>query len=1213
MPAHLKSLELHGYKTFANRTYFEFSEQITAIVGPNGSGKSNIADSLRWVLGEQSYHLLRGKKTEDMIFSGSEMRPRAGMASATVTFDNSDGWLPIDFSEVAITRRAYRDGENEYVINGQRMRLRDVSELLSNSGLAERTYTIIGQGLVDAALSLKAEERRRLFEEAAGIGLHRSRREEALHRLDITQRNLDRVRDILAELQPRLQSLERQARRAQEYHQIQSDLRILLHDWYGFHWHRGQQELAEARRVVRLQDTALDKARKEQKVLDEKLRVLRSRIQEIRQELNLWHHQLSGLHAQREQLNLELVVAEERQRSIMAQEERLQEDLVRLEEEAGLQKDRVLLYDQELVRLENELSDAENQLESSQSDLEKFQAKRAEVESELGSTHQSIQEKAYRKNQLQAQLRETETRWTHDLQTLESSIGEINALEREQQALEAYHQSQVGAQNTARMVYQAAERDYQDFVKELVILEAQLDSAKNELSATSTELAGLKAQLTVLDQAESALEGYSGGTRLLLRARQEKRLNGVRSILLNDLIVPTEYEVAISAVLGDLVQAVVMDDNVDEALNLMIEQSSRGAIIPSKAINPRRNGSLSIDGIKDEAIVLGIASELVQAPEELRSVVELLLGHVFVVQNRKAARSLLDNIRNSQPESLWSLRVVTLDGQVFEPGGVIQVSGVKSSEWDQSLIGRQRRQRTLKKEIETLHHLENSRSERILEVEQELQTKKIVGIQLQEELDTCQKKYQQATLAADQARLVAEQAQQQVVWRFNQREILNQEISSREALRTQLEKELAGVDEDLQRLNDIAHEQTVNLSRFVADEAQSRVNHWNTSMLLAQRLLNEARKRHQELSSTLHRILRQQQDTMERFKALETSQHALDSQKHTTQENFRQVGEKITNLQNLIEPAELELNKIEMEQDQVQAAEALARQTLNLAEHHSAQARIAQTRCQEALQSLRSRIEDDFGLVAFEYQEQVSGPNPLPLDGMVEKLPVVEQLAPEVEESLRRLQTQLRRIGPINPDAQAEFEEVSKRHAFLIEQIADLEKAEVDVRQVIKELDALMELEFDQTFTAVAEEFKTIFTRLFGGGSARLYLSDPDDLTNTGIEIEARLPGRRTQGLVLLSGGERSLTAAALVFALIKVSPTPFCLLDEVDAMLDEANVGRFRELLGELSQNTQFIIVTHNRNTVQAADVIYGVTMGRDSSSQVLSLKLDQVAEIVD
>ncbi len=282
MPTRLKSLELQGYKTFATRTPFEFPGTVTAIVGPNGSGKSNIADALRWVLGEQSYSLLRGKKTEDMIFAGSEQRPRAGMASVTVVFDNQDGWLPIDFSEVSVTRRAYRDGQNEYVLNGQKVRLRDVNELLSDSGLAERTYTIIGQGLVDAALSLKAEERRRLFEEAAGIGLHRSRREEALRRLDTTKRNLERVEDILSELRPRVRSLERQARKAEEYHQITADLREMLREWYGFHWHRAQAELSEALEIARERESELDLARENQLTDDEQLRGAVEKIQQLK-------------------------------------------------------------------------------------------------------------------------------------------------------------------------------------------------------------------------------------------------------------------------------------------------------------------------------------------------------------------------------------------------------------------------------------------------------------------------------------------------------------------------------------------------------------------------------------------------------------------------------------------------------------------------------------------------------------------------------------------------------------------------------------------------------------------------------------------------------------------------------------------------------------------------------------------------------------------
>jgi chromosome segregation protein len=325
------------------------------------------------------------------------------------------------------------------------------------------------------------------------------------------------------------------------------------------------------------------------------------------------------------------------------------------------------------------------------------------------------------------------------------------------------------------------------------------------------------------------------------------------------------------------------------------------------------------------------------------------------------------------------------------------------------------------------------------------------------------------------------------------------------------------------------------------------------------------------------------------------------------------INESIATLEQLIKPGEEEIAILEEKRSQMEQSEATVRQAVSLADHRQAQTHLTLVRRQEALQSLQRRIEEDFGLVAFDYAAQVTGQSPLPLEGMVEQLPRVVQLAPEIEEGIKRQRAQLRRIGPINPEAQEEYKSVLDRYNFMTEQIADLRRAEVDIREVVQELDGLMEREFNKTFEAVATEFKAIFQRLFGGGMARLVLTDPDNLADTGIDIEARLPGRRTQGLSLLSGGERSLTATSLVFALLKVSPTPFCVLDEVDAMLDEANVGRFRDLLRELSQRTQFIIVTHNRNTVQAADVIYGVTMGRDSASQVVSLRMDQVAQVFE
>jgi len=364
MKPRLKSLELHGYKTFAGRSLFDFPGNITAIVGPNGSGKSNIADAVRWVLGEQSYSLLRGKKTEDMIFLGSDQRPKAGMASATIQFDNEEGWLPVDYSEVAISRRAYRDGSNEYLLNKQRVRLKDISELLAQSGLAERTYTIIGQGLVDAALSLRPEERRRFFEEAAGIGLFRSRREEALSRLDSTRRNLERVIDILGELEPRLRSLERQAKRVEEYERIKADLQVLLRDWYGYHWQNTQKELLRNREILKNQEEKVAIARSRRTEIETKVDTVRIRLQELRNQLNEWHVESAEYHRQREKMNRDLAVLEERLRAFNQQEVSLEGDLIRHEEMGTAYQEKLQLLQTEKDRVNFELTECRDQLDA---------------------------------------------------------------------------------------------------------------------------------------------------------------------------------------------------------------------------------------------------------------------------------------------------------------------------------------------------------------------------------------------------------------------------------------------------------------------------------------------------------------------------------------------------------------------------------------------------------------------------------------------------------------------------------------------------------------------------------------------------------------------------------------------------------------------------------------------------------------------------------
>jgi chromosome segregation protein len=411
-------------------------------------------------------------------------------------------------------------------------------------------------------------------------------------------------------------------------------------------------------------------------------------------------------------------------------------------------------------------------------------------------------------------------------------------------------------------------------------------------------------------------------------------------------------------------------------------------------------------------------------------------------------------------------------------------------------------------------------------------------------------------------------------------------------------------------LNEQMRELNRLLNGLPLEDLQGQVVHWNTSVAVSSRALKDAERRLAEHRESITAATRQAEMVQSRLGETTTGLATLEAEKTALRDEEQTLDEQLEDIRRQIEPAEQQMEQVDQEYTELQTVQSAAQQAVSVAERHATQAHLELTRLRESLDSLHRRIGEDFGLVAFEFSPDVAGQAPLPLEGMVEQLPVLTELSPEIEESINRQRALLRRMGPINPDVQNEYKSVKERFEFLTNQVADLRKADADLRQVITELDEMMRREFRKTFDAVAAEFKGMFTRLFGGGSARLILSDAENPTDAGIDIEARLPGRREQGLSLLSGGERSLTAVALIFSLLKVAPTPFCVLDEVDAMLDEANVGRFRELLQELSDRTQFILVTHNRNTVQAAHVIYGVTMGRDSASQVISLRLDEISD---
>jgi chromosome segregation protein len=1194
MPLRLKSLELHGYKTFATRTEFEFASGITAIVGPNGSGKSNIADALRWVLGEQSYLLLRGKKTEDMIFSGSEHRSRAGMASAEIVFDNSAGWLPVDFAEVAVARRAYRDGHNEYLLNGQQVRLRDMNELLAASGLSERTYTILGQGLVDASLALKADERRRLFEEAAGVGLYRVRREEALKRLENTERNLERVQDIMAEVGPRLKTLERQARRANEFGGAQADLRAVLLEWYGYHWHSAEQALTKARAQEANEEARVAEAREAHLKKQGEYSQFRERLNELRAKLAAWQRQSSDLHTRRESVSLDLAVLDERRRSLEALRSSLVSEHEAAASDGELARQRFADLEQEAARLQAELDEAGVGLQNAQQALQARQSERTAIENQLQAARSMMDSLQGKKAETQARHDELTARLESLRHKFEAGRQTIDSVEAELKKAEQTHVGATEARQKFEARLELASYDLDESQERVRRQDEARSKLLEERTSDQARQSRLQAQRQVLEEAEESLAGYAEGARFLLDAMRQSRLRG-SGALSAALDVPPELETAIGAALGDIVDAVLLDDqDLEDALRLLeSEDAGRAALLP---LNGHFRQPPNAPSDED---LLGSASHLVNSAPDMRGAVDLVLGDTLVVRTRAAARRLVGQIPRHG-------RVVTLRGEVFRGDGVI-IAGKSAAS---STLGRPRQKRELNESLAEL-------TARLQALEAALEAA-AQGVKSAQEEQAAREQYaRQARLEAEQAiaaqqktALDVENTRRQFEWRKSQRAELHREMSEAEDEREQLATLVKEAAETALRAQDDIRAASGRLSSISLEEAQEQVGEWNTRLAVAQEALNSVQARKAERQQTLERFRSEVQDSEARLSETESSLQRLDSEQAALRERQGGLNRQIDELRVQIEPTETDLERAEQEENRLQQVEVEAQTALSGAERGASQAQIEVVRRQEAVDSLRDKMVDDFGLVSSEAALDAEGPIAPPFEDLVGALPTIQELAADTETRLSQQRNRLRRLGPVNPEAKTEYDTESTRYEFMSTQVQDLRSAESDLRRVIDELDELTRQEFSRTFEAVDKQFRAIFTRLFGGGSASLSLTDPDNLVETGIEIEARLPGRRSQGLSLLSGGERSLTAIALVFALLKVSPTPVCVMDEVDAMLDEANVGRFRDLLSDLSKDTQFIVITHNRNTVQAADVIYGITMGRDSTSQIISLRLDQVSE---
>ena len=1227
---YLKQLTLQGYKTFASRTEFLFDAGVTAVVGPNGSGKSNVADALRWVLGEQSFSALRGKRTEDMIFSGSEQRARMGMASVTLVLDNSSGWLPVDFAEIEIARRAYRSGENEYFLNGNRVRLRDITELLGSSGLSERTYSVIGQGLVDQALSQRPEERRKLFEEAAGITVHQAKREQANQKLADASNNLMRARDIISELTPRLRYLKGQARRAQEYQLLRTDLEAQFRTWYGYRWRQALLGLTGAKNRAEDAANAAQEETAELNALLDQIAMRREERGRLRDQLSEWHRTSSTLHRQAEAAQRELAVRSEQLRLWREQADDLEREITYLRAALDDGNVRLQAARTELSEAQREHATQARRVEEAQHQLQTRERERAGqarvlAQAQEGALNIRTQIAERRSRLAQSADRRIELANSEGEQAAGAKSARDQLAQIEDQ-LDSLHAK--ADEFTTRL--SAIDHDRQLKGQALALAQDSERQALERLNAAQRVVARLQDQLDLLDRLHNEGAGLSGGVRAVMsaargenpnknrsgqskgqpegRSGEGQTLNGILGTLGELIQVAPEYERAMDAALGGRVQDIVVrgwDDAKAAVEFLKQNQAGRATFLPLDTLRPGR----AVD-VPQGAGIVGLASQLVQFNPAIRPAVELALNRTIVVEDLSTARRMVDRGGGAT--------LVTLDGEIVRPSGSV-TGGSDKGQRDGGLLTRARQLRELPDQIKAAA-VDATETEKAVERTRQDQREARAALDSlraqREELSATQA---HLTAEVSKAQLAAERARQTVTWHEERRKELVRDIeeldrrekdlaTSVSDLTGQLEQRESAVEAARARLNELTVDDFLaELARIKAEAAVS-AGQLRSREDRVRELAQARTSREQEIAAKVARkasLAGQQAE----------ANQAIDAQSAVAQS----LATEIAALAGQIEPAEARLAELEAQTRQSEAQERALREQLRLAQARQNQADLAAQRAQDEVTHLRGEIEKDLGLVELTHfvddagaaqqslsEELVDTQPPLPLNGMVTRLPVVVELPEGLDEDVRHLRAQIARLGPVNLDALAEYQEVETRYNFLVTQSDDLERAVATLQEVIAELDRVMEREFVATFKAVAAKFKDEFINLFGGGSAKLVMTDPESPTSTGIEIIARPPGKREQGLALLSGGERALTAAALIFSILKTRPTPFCVLDEVDAALDEANVGRFRDAIKALSQETQFILVTHNRGTIEAADTIYGISMGSDHTSTTLSLKLE-------
>ena len=1177
---YLKNIEVQGFKSFAQKINFEFHNGITGIVGPNGSGKSNVGDAVRWVLGEQSAKQLRGGNMQDVIFSGTETRKPLSFASVAITLDNSDHKLPVDFQEVTVTRRLYRSGESEYLINGSACRLKDIHEMFYDTGIGKEGYSIIGQGQIDKILSGKPEERRELFDEAAGIVKFKRRKNTTIKKLEEEQQNLVRVTDILSELTRQLTPLEKQAETAKIYlgkREALKELDVNLFLAENEHTEGLLKELEEKTKTAerQLQETggAYEKTKEEYDRLEKELESLEEKMESLREETRkaLQKQQLEG---QINVLNEQLSAGEQNREHYESRLLSIAEELSKKEEAKKEQQEEGELLKEKTSEMKKKMKKQEEALSNVQENIRECSAA---VEDGKNEIIEILNTRATTKGKAQR------------FDTMMEQIG-IRKAELSQKILKlkSEEEEQSGAMKRAAAKYEAITALIEEMNEECNRLNEEVFSIQEQLKNQNGQMeagqAAYHREASRLDSLKNMAERYDGYGNSIRRVMEQKeRVPGIEGVVADLIQVNKDYEIAIETALGGSIQNIVTDN--EQTAKQMIEflkknRFGRATFLPLSSVNARGEFSQK-EALKEEGVI-GLASELVNAAPRYQGVIRYLLGRVLVVDHIDHAIAIGRKYRHT-------LRMVTIEGESLSPGGSMTGGAFRNNS---NLLGR-------KREIE--------------ELEKKVRSLKTELEEMQKSIDESRSKRNviRDTIADFKEKLRLQYIEQNTAkMSMNQLEEKNEQIQ-RGYLQVQrdqmdMQRQVREVQEDHSRIKKELEESQKDekeLETFI-ETRQQELDEWKNE---ESEVLKELENIRLEVSSMGQKT----QFTMENLSRLSSEISSFTEEKEKIRENLKLVKEEmekkrkdISNLKNTIANFDEEEKAskgslkvlIEEKEERNKSHKAFFEKRDAL----SSQMSLLDKECFR-LKSQAEKIEENReAQISYMWEEYEITPNNA-LQYKKEELTDRQ----EMQKEIGKIKEEIRCLGTVNVNAIEDYKELLERHTFLSNQYEDLQQAEKTLEQIIEELDEGMRKQFSEKFREIQREFDKAFKELFGGGKGTLELSEDEDILEAGIRIISQPPGKKLQNMMQLSGGEKALTAIALLFAIQNLKPSPFCLLDEIEAALDDSNVGRFAGYLQKLTKNTQFIIITHRRGTMNAADRLYGITMQEKGVSTLVSVDL--------